>query len=218
MVAFRDLSGEKLGRLTPQWPVGIRGNLIHWLCLCECGNMFTTAGGSITRSKDNTISCGCFRQEVTGAIRRGKYKWPPKFDKAAWQRERRKSNRTTYDKYLKDSVARLRDACFKKLGDRCSSPDCAWINPDGTLGCTDRRCLQIDHVHGCGAEERKRENASGIYGKYRKIFADTTGKYQCLCANCNWIKITVNKEYGSYIKDKSMAPQPQPQPAPLPPS
>src|SRR5271157_497603 len=31
------------------------------------------------------------------------------------------------------------------LGGRCADPDCAWVNEDGSRGCTDVRCLQIDH-------------------------------------------------------------------------
>jgi hypothetical protein len=116
----------------------------------------------------------------------------PKFDKLAWQRDHRKANRGTYTKYLTDSIARLKDTVFKKLGDRCASPDCLWINEDGSKGCTDRRCLQIDHINGGGKKDRK--GGGGRYCMYRKILKDSTG-YQILCANCNWIKLTVNREW-----------------------
>jgi hypothetical protein len=125
----------------------------------------------------------------------GHYKYPPKFDKLEWQREHRKSHRQQYAGYLRDSLARLKDAVFKKLGDRCSNPDCAWVNPDGSRGCTDRRCLQIDHVHGKGNQERQLLKSGGRYGLYLRVLRDTDGEYQCLCANCNWIKLTVNREW-----------------------
>lgn len=83
-----------------------------------------------------------------------------------------------------------RDKAVKKLGSRCSNPGCGWINPDGTHGCIDTRCLQIDHVHGGGSKEQK---ACSTY--YKKVFLDENGNYQLLCANCNWIKRFVNKEH-----------------------
>ncbi len=39
----------------------------------------------------------------------------------------------------------LKNAVFEKLGGRCSNSRCMWVNEDGSRGCTDRRCLQIDH-------------------------------------------------------------------------
>jgi hypothetical protein len=58
-------------------------------------------------------------------------------------------------------------------------------------GFTDSRALQIDHVHGGGAQELKRIHTD-MY--YRKVLADTEGTYQLLCANCNWIKRHENNE------------------------
>lgn len=124
---------------------------------------------------------------------KGQLKYPPKFDKLAWQREHRKANRQQYTDYLQNSIARLKDAAFKKLGDRCASPTCFWINEDGTRGCTDRRCIQIDHVDGDGKKDRK--GGGGRYSMYLRILKDTDKKYQILCANCNWIKLVVNGEW-----------------------
>lgn len=59
-------------------------------------------------------------------------------------------------------------------------------------GFTDIRALQVDHVNGGGNKERRLSIAS----YYRRIMEDETGKYQLLCANCNWIKKIDNKEYG----------------------
>ena len=52
---------------------------------------------------------------------------------------------------------------------------------------------QIDHVNGGGAKEHKAMPNSVKF--YRKVFEDTTGMYQLLCANCNWIKRAENKEH-----------------------
>ena len=85
----------------------------------------------------------------------------------------------------------LRKLVLKKLGNRCSSPTCRWINFDGTRGCTDPRCLQIDHVDGGGTKEFRSMSA---YAFLKKVLESVLG-YQILCANCNWIKRRENKEY-----------------------
>ena len=89
----------------------------------------------------------------------------------------------------------LRDKAIRKLGGRCSNLDCGWINSDGSFGCRDRRCLQIDHKNGGGTKERKRFGGSATAKIYKAVLADTTGRFQLLCANCNWIKLMDRKEY-----------------------
>lgn len=81
---------------------------------------------------------------------------------------------------------KYRQAAMQKLGNKCANPACQWLNPDGFRGCTDIRCLQIDHVLGGGNQERKKGLIS--HALYKDVLADETGKYQALCANCNWIK------------------------------
>ena len=120
------------------------------------------------------------------------------FDKLAWQRKHRKENRVVHSGYHRTWRRNLRLAVLKKLGGKCANPACQWLNADGSRGCTDWRCLQVDHVHGNGNTERKLFiNTKGIGALYRKILADTDGLYQLLCANCNWIKKYVNREDGS---------------------
>ena len=88
-----------------------------------------------------------------------------------------------------------RDAIISYLGGRCSNPDCAWVNPDGTPGCVDSRCLQIDHVRGDGAERRKTGVERSKASLYNAVLKTTPGEiYQLLCANCNWIKREQKKE------------------------
>ena len=65
---------------------------------------------------------------------------------------------------------------FEILGAKCSNPDC--LIPGG---CTDIRCLQIDHINGGGSKERKRFHIP------LQVFKNPSA-YQVLCANCNWIK------------------------------
>jgi hypothetical protein len=87
--------------------------------------------------------------------------------------------------WRKKNYPLLKDRAYRKLGDRCSNPACQWLNADGTRGCTDRRCLQIDHVYGGGSQERK---TSTGYIILLRVIEDEDHKYQLLCANCNWIK------------------------------
>jgi hypothetical protein len=123
------------------------------------------------------------------------------FDKLAWQRVNRKSNRPRHTSYHRDWRRQKRHAVIAHLGGRCVGENCAWVNEDGSRGCTDWRCLQIDHIRGGGRQERiiyTRSRGTGAY--YTDVMKDKTGKYQLLCANCNWIK--------KYVNDESACPTP----------
>lgn len=84
---------------------------------------------------------------------------------------------------------RLRAAALAILGNKCVH-----------CGFDDPRALQIDHINGGGGKERKdTKNNQTMY--YRMIIAsaeEDEGKYQLLCANCNWIKRTVEDENYAY--------------------
>jgi hypothetical protein len=85
----------------------------------------------------------------------------------------------------KDSVyTQLRTMVFNLLGDKCLH-----------CGFEDRRALQIDHIHGGGRKERKKSGYSNTW--LREVITsikNNEGKYQLLCANCNWIKRLENNE------------------------
>ena len=57
---FRNVTGQRFGRLTAQWPAG-RGvrYQVHWLCLCDCGGIKVVPINSLIH--DDTRSCGCLR-------------------------------------------------------------------------------------------------------------------------------------------------------------
>lgn len=61
MATFRDVTGQRFGRLVAQWPAGrrLRHNT-YWLCLCDCG---TLAIVGLNQLGKKARSCGCFRQE-----------------------------------------------------------------------------------------------------------------------------------------------------------
>ncbi len=94
-------------------------------------------------------------------------------------------------KYAKARRDQYRKAVLDKYGHKCASENCRWLNEDNTIGCTDDRLLQLDHVKGGGCKERKRVDPTLLY---KLALNDTEGKYQLLCVNCNWIKRHVNKE------------------------
>jgi hypothetical protein len=81
---------------------------------------------------------------------------------------------------------KFRKEIFNKFGNKCIK-----------CGFSDIRALQIDHVYGGGDKERK---IVGNLQFYRLVLRDTTGKYQLLCANCNWIKRIENNEFKKRIE------------------
>ncbi len=76
----------------------------------------------------------------------------------------------------------LRSKALDALGSKCVE-----------CGYTDVRALQIDHKDGCGRAER-RELKSNRNAQNRRVIAHPE-LYQCLCANCNWIKRVEQGEY-----------------------
>ena len=57
---FLDLTGKRFGRLTAQWPAGIRDKWIIWLCSCDCGSLHLAARSHLRMGLVN--SCGCLRR------------------------------------------------------------------------------------------------------------------------------------------------------------
>lgn len=78
------------------------------------------------------------------------------------------------------NAAIWRNAVLEVLGNKCKM-----------CGFTDKRALQIDHVHGGGSAETRIFGTGVDY--YRQMFQHIED-YQILCANCNWIKRAENQE------------------------
>ncbi len=80
----------------------------------------------------------------------------------------------------------LRSRALDVLGNKC-------VN----CGFSDKRALQIDHIRGDGAiERRSARHAQAMI--YKFIIAEphlARGRYQILCANCNCIKAHRNGEW-----------------------
>ncbi len=66
-------------------------------------------------------------------------------------------------------------------------------------GFDDPRALQIDHKNGGGvAEVKKHGSMIAMYSYYINNELEAKEKLQILCANCNWIKRSENKELNTY--------------------
>lgn len=111
-------------------------------------------------------------------------------------KESRKYQNEYYQKYIekhrqynkiwaRERTARFREEIFAKYGDKCKK-----------CGFPDKRALQVDHINGGGGKEFRLQEpyAKARRTLYKKILEDNTGKYQILCANCNWIKRFENNE------------------------
>lgn len=65
-------------------------------------------------------------------------------------------------------------------------------------GFDDIRALQLDHIYGGGAKQRKLGGGIGSYSWIKKN--NYPSGYQVLCANCNWIKRVENNECNKLTK------------------
>lgn len=61
---FLDLTGRKFGRLTVLHRLPNRGPQVVWLCRCDCGTEKAIIRLSLTKTKNPTLSCGCYNREV----------------------------------------------------------------------------------------------------------------------------------------------------------
>lgn len=104
-------------------------------------------------------------------------------------RFRRATSPETLREYGRKYRYNLRLAALDFLGHQC-----------GECGVTDFRVLQIDHVNGNGAAERRTYGNSP--SKILKRVLNGDKNYQILCANCNWLK---RIEKGESINTRKLA-------------
>jgi hypothetical protein len=83
-----------------------------------------------------------------------------------------------HKKWNKRAYRILRADVITKLGGKCVR-----------CGFSDIRALQVDHVNGGGRQEI---NSTDTRTYLLRILENNSGKYQLLCANCNWIKRSEN--------------------------
>lgn len=87
---------------------------------------------------------------------------------------------STRNEYRRQWFVKLRYQILDALGGKCAQ-----------CGYSDYRALQIDHISGDSTEDKKKSGTSYYYNILKQL---DTGKYQCLCANCNTIKRRENQE------------------------
>ena len=114
-----------------------------------------------------------------------------KYMKTSQFKESQKKYQKQYIKkgYQKLYLRKQRKAAIESLGGKCNR-----------CGFSDERALQIDHINGDGAKERKERNFKGNFHKHvLESFLKQENKYQLLCANCNWIKRVENNEIKNQV-------------------
>lgn len=94
-----------------------------------------------------------------------------------------------FNEYYKKYSLKIKARCFAMFGSRCAK-----------RGFADIRALEIDHINGDGAIERKNTRRAG-HIMYRAIALGqrTTEDLQLLCCNCNKIKRIENNEHKSKL-------------------
>lgn len=77
MGLFRDLTGERFGRLLVKHKNGYnKHHQLYWMCECECGNKKNVLGCVLSRGDAN--SCGCLKKESIAKVnyKHGKTRTP----------------------------------------------------------------------------------------------------------------------------------------------
>ena len=89
-----------------------------------------------------------------------------------------------WKEYKTKFIKTAREKVVELLGNKCVK-----------CGFDDKRALQIDHINGGGHKELREVNSYYGFSKIvLKSILDKEIKYQLLCANCNWIKRSENRE------------------------
>ena len=61
-VCFKDITGQKFGKLSVLGVDHVEGKVTYWKCKCDCGNETVVAGGAI--KSGHTKSCGCAHKKA----------------------------------------------------------------------------------------------------------------------------------------------------------
>lgn len=113
MALFIDLTGQTFGKLTAIKKSEFAGNgkkpVIHWECICECGNLTKVRGNALRQYL--TKSCGCGMQSTQFQVKHGM------------------SNTHEYHcwKSMRDRIVNPKPSDKIQYGDRGIDIDPAWI-------------------------------------------------------------------------------------------
>ena len=102
---------------------------------------------------------------------------------ARYREKHREAYRITSARNTRNSNRRRRIKLIDFLGGKCIK-----------CGFSDYRALQVDHTRGDGKKHREEEGNKFCYKLYKSVAEDTSGRFQLLCANCNWIRKSENNE------------------------
>lgn len=101
----------------------------------------------------------------------------------AYQKAWYEANKSQWRCLQKKANRKLRQTAIRALGGSCQ-----------VCGFSDWRALEIDHIDGGGAQERKR---IGNHGVLRKIVRGEIEGYQLLCGNCHAILTYERKQWNN---------------------
>lgn len=110
---FKDLTGQKFGKLTVIKRTHQKDKKVFWLCKCDCGTLKTVEAGNLRSG--HTRSCGCLKQWGSGQTSKGEEKIISLLKDAKIPFEREKTlpdmkkhgNHLRFDFYLADKKIAL---------------------------------------------------------------------------------------------------------------
>jgi hypothetical protein len=94
------------------------------------------------------------------------------------------NNPTKRKEIVRTYRRKLREAVLEVLGGKCVR-----------CGFSDHRALQVDHVNSDGFSDTRCRKDRYTFYKHIVQEGHASGRYQLLCANCNWIKVRELEEY-----------------------
>ena len=116
------------------------------------------------------------------AKRKKYYEENPEKKKENSLRSYKKRDKKDQNLYMREYNLKVKLRCFSLMGGVCKF-----------CGYSDHRALQVDHIKGDGALDRGKVGPVYYLAVIKSIDINEN-KYQLLCANCNWIKRSENKE------------------------
>lgn len=66
---YKDITGQKFGRLTALYRLHNTKGRTKWLCVCDCGNLKEVKENNLLTGGSN--SCGCSRKHINVTHRKG---------------------------------------------------------------------------------------------------------------------------------------------------